>query len=200
MTEDSASPIRSERKVATVGGSVDEVRVTLALYGDELDPEEISNLLGCRPTHSHRRGEVRIGKKTGHKTVYKQGAWLLTVEGRAPRTADELTTELLEKIASDDGLWLGLGRRFDIQMRYGIFLEAWNSGFGLRRDMQAELLFQVCYLLSDPGDVEPEVADIAWALVELRKNGEARTIDGLHESVLETDPTGRDMRPAGRAG
>lgn len=70
----------------------------------------------------------------------------------------------------------------------------------LVRGMQAELLFRFCYLLSDPGDLEPEVAEVGWALVELSENGEARTIDGLHESVLETDPTGREMRPAGRAG
>jgi hypothetical protein len=135
MTEDNVIPMRSDRVIATVGGSVDEVRVTLAVYGDELDPEEISSLLGCQPTSSHRRGETRIGKKTGHKTVYKQGAWFLTVEGQAPRTADELTTELLEQVSSDESLWLDLGRRFDVQMRYGIFLEAWNRGFGLRRDV-----------------------------------------------------------------
>jgi hypothetical protein len=135
MTDDNVIPMRSDRVIATVGGCVDEVRVTLALYGDDLDPVEISNLLGCQPTSSHRRGEVRIGKKTGHRTVYKQGAWLLDADGRAPRTADELTTELLEKVSSDDNLWLDLGRRFDVQMRYGIFVEAWNRGFGLRRDV-----------------------------------------------------------------
>jgi Domain of unknown function (DUF4279) len=135
MTDDDVIPMRPDRVIATVGGSVDEVRVTLALYGDDLDPVEISNLLGCGPTSSHRRGETRIGNKTDHVTVYKQGAWFLSVEGRAPRTADALTTELLEKVSSDDSVWSALGHRFDVQMRYGIFLEAWNRGFGLSRDV-----------------------------------------------------------------
>jgi len=66
----------------------------------------------------------------------------------------------------------------------------------LVRGMQARLLFDFCYLLEDPGDIEPEVADIAWALVQIDDAGTViGNIGGLHESVLETDPTGREMGP-----
>lgn len=66
----------------------------------------------------------------------------------------------------------------------------------LVRGMQAELLFQFCYLLEDPGDVEPEVDDISWCLVQVDDDGNIlANVNGLHESVLETDPTGREMRP-----
>lgn len=66
----------------------------------------------------------------------------------------------------------------------------------LVRGMQAELLFQFCCLLEDPGDVEPEVADVAWSLVQVDDDGNVlASVNGLHESVLETDPTGREMRP-----
>lgn len=66
----------------------------------------------------------------------------------------------------------------------------------LVRGMQAELLFQLCYLLEDPGEVEPEVADVQWALVQVDDEGNVlANVNGLHESVLETDPTGREMRP-----
>lgn len=64
------------------------------------------------------------------------------------------------------------------------------------RGMQAQLLFDLCVLLSDPGQLEPEVEDVAWTLVQVSPEGEVLSaIDGLHESVLETDPTGREMRP-----
>jgi hypothetical protein len=67
----------------------------------------------------------------------------------------------------------------------------------LVRGMQAELLFSLCYLLEDPGDLEPEVSHIAWALAEVDDEGNVvGKIGGLHESVLETDPTGREMRPS----
>lgn len=66
----------------------------------------------------------------------------------------------------------------------------------LVRGVQAQLLFDICYLLEDPMLEEPEVQDVQWALVELDANGRPmRHIGGLHESVLETDPTGREMRP-----
>ena len=64
------------------------------------------------------------------------------------------------------------------------------------RGMQAELLFSLCYLLDDPGEIEEEIADLSWALVEVGPDGNVlHQIGGLHESVLSTDPTGREMRP-----
>ena len=68
----------------------------------------------------------------------------------------------------------------------------------LVRGMQAELLFQLCHLLDDPGDVDADVADVTWALVQTDEDGNVlNTVGGLHESVLEQDPTGREMRPRG---
>jgi hypothetical protein len=71
----------------------------------------------------------------------------------------------------------------------------------LVRAMQAELLFRFSYLLEDPGDLEPEVSDVSWSLVQTDSDGNVlNNISGLHESVLETDPTGREMRPRATAG
>lgn len=66
----------------------------------------------------------------------------------------------------------------------------------LVRAMQAELLFNFCYLLSDPGDVEDSASDIAWKLMQVDDQGTAiEEVGALHESVLGTDPTGRQIRP-----
>jgi len=64
------------------------------------------------------------------------------------------------------------------------------------RVMQWELLFSLCYLLEDPGELEPEIADMSWRLMRTDDDGECiGAIGGLHESVLELDPAGREMRP-----
>ena len=64
------------------------------------------------------------------------------------------------------------------------------------RSMQWRLLFGLCQLLEDPGSLEKEVSDIAWRLFQVDQNDQPMAaIAGLHESVLETDPTGREMRP-----
>lgn len=69
----------------------------------------------------------------------------------------------------------------------------------IARGAQAELLFQLCYLLDDPGLSEPELEAFAWGLFEVDENDNPipPRIGNLHESVLETDPTGREMRPRG---
>jgi hypothetical protein len=65
------------------------------------------------------------------------------------------------------------------------------------RGIQAELLFQLCYLLDDPDFPEVELKDLAWGLFEVDGAGNpiGPRIGALHESVLQTDPTGREMRP-----
>jgi hypothetical protein len=67
------------------------------------------------------------------------------------------------------------------------------------RVMQWQTLFGLCHLLSDPGVLEEEVKDYAWYLMgaDMESDEQLGSIDGLHESVLETDPTGREMRPVG---
>lgn len=63
----------------------------------------------------------------------------------------------------------------------------------LVRAMQAELLFGFCYLLEDPGGVEEDVSHVRWGLFLLDEDYQpVRRISGLHESVLETDPTGNE--------
>ena len=66
----------------------------------------------------------------------------------------------------------------------------------LVRGMQAELLFSLCYLLDDPSIEEPMGQGISWALIQTNDDGEAiEALHSLHEDVLTTDPTGREMRP-----
>jgi hypothetical protein len=62
--------------------------------------------------------------------------------------------------------------------------------------MRAQLLFEICRLLEDPSIPESSVDDLGWALVETDTDFEPmlEAISGLHESVLDTDPTRREMR------
>ncbi len=67
----------------------------------------------------------------------------------------------------------------------------------LVRNTQAEFLFEICYLLGDSRGVDGNDNYAEWALMTLDEDGNPeREIGGLHESVLGTDPTGREMTPA----
>ena len=59
------------------------------------------------------------------------------------------------------------------------------------RGVQAEFLFQLCYLLEDPMFTEEELQNFSWGLFEIDQDGDpiGPRIFALHESVYETDPT-----------
>lgn len=46
----------------SVGGPVDDVKVHLRLFGDDLIPDEVSAQLGAEPTEAFRKGDPRPGR------------------------------------------------------------------------------------------------------------------------------------------
>lgn len=63
------------------------------------------------------------------------------------------------------------------------------------RVMQWRALAAFSYLLDDPGELEEEVKNIAWRLFQVDEEDKpVARVSGLHESVLETDPTGTEMQ------
>jgi len=68
----------------------------------------------------------------------------------------------------------------------------------MARCHQAAMMFHLCYLMSSgPQNAPEELEDISWGLFRVNDNDRpvGPAIDALHESVLETDPTGRAMQP-----
>ena len=78
-------------------------------------------------------------------------------------------------------------------MSKGIRKEELNE---IVRGKQVQLLFALCYLLENPNLSEGQLNELAWGLFQIDESGSPKKrIMGLQESVLETDPTGREMRP-----
>jgi len=138
-----------QKKVMEVGGQVDETSVTLAIYGEELDPTAITKVLGCEPTSSHTKGTVRGPRGRPARA----GAWLLEVRGISPKSPEELTRELISKLPKDEIIWSKISQDFDIQLRYAFHLESWNRGLDLSNEvlttialLGASIVFDVyCY-------------------------------------------------------
>lgn len=126
----------SEPRFVTVGGPVDETRVSLALYGADLEPADISRVLQVDPSSSHRRGDARPSRRA---VPYKTGAWFLSAEGRAPDAPEKLISSVLDRVPNDEAIWRELASRYEIQLRIGVFVEAFNRGF----DLSAELVARI---------------------------------------------------------
>ena len=135
---DEVTPIRENVVLAEVGGMVDESRVTLAIYGDDLDPEVVSKAVGCAPTSAHRKGERRTERSQPART----GAWLLTVEGWAPQGPDDLIRLLLDRFPSTREFWRPLSERYSVSIQVGIHTGGWNRGF----DLQPETIVAMALL------------------------------------------------------
>jgi len=121
------TPIRRPEVVVEVGGLVDETRVTLGVYGPELEPDEISTLLGCTPTSAHRCGDLR---RNGIPP-WPQGAWLLSVEGKAPTGPEELIELLTARLPGESAIWERLTAKYSVRVTLGLFTGDWNRGFEL---------------------------------------------------------------------
>src|SRR4051812_44975510 len=105
--------------------AVDDSVASLTIYGENLDPDEITLLLGCEPT------EVKL-----HKSMV---SWHL--ESDFPRSAEleEKVVGLLDKVTNDLIVWANLAERYDMRIFCGLFLNTWNEGFALSPDLMARL-------------------------------------------------------------
>lgn len=119
--------VKTAQVLAEVGGPIDEVNVTLALYSAELEPEEVSRALGIEPTSAHRRGEKRGSNSPPSLT----GAWFLKEHGRDAEPAEAIIDRLLKRLPEGPAVWRDLSIRHNIQFRFGLHMTGWNKGLSI---------------------------------------------------------------------
>ena len=131
--------------------------------------------------------QIREGIPQLARFLFLREAWRRVV---GPAGGDWV--EQIRKLPSD-GPGGHVGNALDRLLRTGA---AQSDITVVVRVMQWWLLAGLCQLLDEPPALEAEVADIAWRLVLLDEHGEPTApIEGLIESLLETEPSGREMRP-----
>ena len=100
----------------------------LRVSGDELDPEEITRALGCMPTASQRKGEVRIGKYTQASVIARIGQWRLDATPTEPADLTAQVGELVGKLTSDLTVWKTISAKYRIDLYCGWFMKGGNEG------------------------------------------------------------------------
>src|SRR5689334_883760 len=96
--------------------ALDHTAASLRIFGDDLDPLEITRLLGHEPSSAERKGQEIVGKSTRAIRVARTGSWYLVAERRAPGDLDAQIVEILSKLSSDLGVWQQLAERFRIDL------------------------------------------------------------------------------------
>jgi hypothetical protein len=158
---------------------------------DEKELAELFRELGARDPEGWAASQASRGINQLHRFLFLRQAWERVVSESDDTWID---LEIANSKQNPGQPFAGVGHALARLQAMGASRE---DIVDLTRGMQARLLFDICYLLADPSICEPSVEDLGWALVETDEDFEptGETISGLHESVLNTDPTGREMRP-----
>lgn len=127
--------------------------------------------------------------------LFLKHAW----EGVVADGSEEWIQQAIHAAESDpNGPYSGLGLALSRMLALGASSTDLTE---MARALQAMTLFHVCAVIDGAADLSAsEEQDVSWALVGVDSEGNMTScIDALHESVLETDPTGREIRPRGTA-
>ena len=110
----------------------------LRLFGDDLKPDEITQILRCAPTAAQRTGEV-IRYRSGRERVVKCGNWRLDAAKAEPEDINGQVRWLLSQVEPNPDVWKMLIQRFQVDIYCGLFLNGRNDGLSLDPDVMAVL-------------------------------------------------------------
>ncbi|ODT17050.1 MAG: hypothetical protein ABS54_17970 [Hyphomicrobium sp. SCN 65-11] len=157
------------------------------------DLDELTALfekLGAREPALWARSQLEEGIPQLQRFLFLRQAWRDVV---CENDTNWMQAHIQRAQKNPDAPYAGVGHALQRCLDSGASAQDLND---IVRGMQAELLFGFCYLLGDPMFTEAELAELGWGLFEVDGDGKpVQPIGGLHESVLDTDPTGREMRP-----
>jgi len=123
--------------VISVGGEIERVKVSLRFSGDDLDPDFISNLLGCQPTKSYRKGDILSSKRSSR--VAHTGFWSLCDVEEDTNTLEMKVRRLLNRVSDHSAAWNSLSS-FQGNVLCGVFIKDWNRGFSLSSELMQNLV------------------------------------------------------------
>ena len=112
---------------------------TLRIIGDNLDPAEITRLLGCAPDAAQTRGEEIAGRNISSVRIARMGMWQLSVTDREPEDLNAQIRDLLSKLTDDLAMWTSIAERYRVDLFCGLFIREGNEGLSITSESLAAL-------------------------------------------------------------
>lgn len=100
---------------------------TLRVIGQDLDPGEITRLLGCRADRAYARGDTIDADRRNQQTA-RHGLWMIHAAPREPGDLDGQIAELLARVTGDLDAWAAIRARHRIDLFCGLFMSDLNEG------------------------------------------------------------------------
>lgn len=133
--------------------AIDRVSVSLRVFGDSLEPDEVSALLGRQPTRFHRKGDKNPQNPS---LIEPTGAWILDSALSEKSEIEEHVEALLSPISNDSDEWANLTSRFSASILCSVFLNQYNEGFELSPRLAQSLADRGLVIAFDIYSGDPE--------------------------------------------
>jgi hypothetical protein len=117
--------------------------LSLRIFGDDLDPDTVSQMMKIQPTRSHRKGDLVLGKAgkpywnehLKRHSSRKTGAWILETAERSPADLEAQIFEVLALLPSDVSVWEKLAETCRADLLVGWFMTKTNEVFDLSAEV-----------------------------------------------------------------
>ena len=113
------------------GGPIEWFDISLRIRSDDLIPDDVSKLMGCKPDRSQQKGKPVLREDGTVMRVARFGSWSLDLK---PEDTDEWDCAeammlVLRRLPSAVGLWRRLVKRYKIDFFVGLSMPSKNKGF-----------------------------------------------------------------------
>ncbi|AGK59908.1 hypothetical protein HYPDE_41198 [Hyphomicrobium denitrificans 1NES1] len=109
---------------------VHETAASLRFHGDDLDPEEISRVLGAQPTRCRKKGGIWI-TPSGKEKIARTGSWNFAAKKEPPCDLDKQINRIFSDLSDDINAWKVIASRYRGNIFVGLFLSSLNEGLTL---------------------------------------------------------------------
>jgi len=131
-------PESEDNLIYAAGGEIDAGEFSLVITSDDLDPAEVTGLLGIQPTDSHRRGDLNQAGRP-----FNFGRWRFATPRLDFRQDDSWCQKnfdtFVRSLPDSPDAWSRIARDYDAQVFIHVWMKTWNREFDLSAFAVGEL-------------------------------------------------------------
>ncbi len=122
------------------GGPISWFSITLSIRADDLDPDEVTRLLGVVPHVAQRKG-VWLTTRNEHGRMTEFGMWSIVLrrEDTTEWDIEAAIGMLLDRIPATIEAWHSARANARARIFVGLTIDTSNRGFGLSPDLMGRL-------------------------------------------------------------
>jgi hypothetical protein len=121
-------PVNSDVKHQSPMPAISRAIATLRVIGSDLNPEEISSLLGGLPTRAHRKGDDLRKSPDAPVRSATAGLWAVEAQLATPSNVNRQIVDLLNGLTDDLLVWKRIATRYRLGVYCVWFMEEGNEG------------------------------------------------------------------------